>query len=211
MPDSKLAYRYSDSCIVMFARAPVLGQVKTRLIPALGKKGALDMHIELMHQQIAVLNQSALCFAQLWVDQQVGHSTFKNFNGEVKLQDGKNLGDKMCHASHAVLKHFSKVIIIGSDCPDIDEVYLEQALQKLDKNTIDVVLGPALDGGYVLIAIKEIHQGIFQGIEWGSEFVLQQTVSKLDDYGLRFFLLPALRDIDTSEDLEKFRTRKFTT
>ncbi|MFL2841013.1 MAG: TIGR04282 family arsenosugar biosynthesis glycosyltransferase [Pseudohongiellaceae bacterium] len=201
MPDSQLAYRYSDSCIVMFARAPVLGQVKTRLIPALGNQGALDIHIELMHQQIEVLNQSALCSAQLWVDQQPRHSTFKNFTGEVKLQDGQNLGDKMYHATQEVLKHFSKVIIIGSDCPDIDEAYLEQALQELDKNTIDVVLGPALDGGYVLIAMKQIHQGVFQDIEWGSEFVLQQTVSKLNNYGLRFFLLSALRDIDTSEDL----------
>ncbi|PCJ42244.1 MAG: hypothetical protein COA71_06555 [SAR86 cluster bacterium] len=202
MSQSEVAYRYSNSCIAMFARTPVLGQVKTRLIPALGEQGALDMHLQLMHRQIEVLNKSTQCCAQLWVDQSVEHPALKKFNGEVKLQKGENLGDKMCHTAQKVLQQFSRVLIIGSDCPGIDDAYLEQALQALDKNTIDVVVGPAIDGGYVLIAMKQPQREIFQDIDWGSELVLQQTVDKLQTCGLRFFLLPALNDIDTVEDLK---------
>ncbi len=196
--------QYSDSCIVMFARAPMLGQVKTRLIPALGEQGALDMHLQLMQRQIEVLNKSSLCSSQLWVDQIQTHPAFVGFHGEVKQQKGINLGEKMFHAARCVLEQFSKVVIIGSDCPEIDGAYLEQALLELDKSKIDVVLGPAIDGGYVLIAMKQSHKEIFQDIDWGSELVLQQTVNKLEECGLCYFMLPTLRDIDTEEDLKNF-------
>lgn len=198
---SKPDHQHHDSCIVMFARAPVKGQVKTRLIPALGEQGALDMHLKLMHRQIVVLNNFELCSIQLWVDQLPEHAAFEIFKGDIKLQRGADLGEKMFHAAEEVLRGASKVVIIGSDCPEIDKGYLELALLELDKSANDVVLGPALDGGYVLIAMKHPHLGIFQNIDWGSELVLQQTINKLDQYGLGYSELPALRDIDTAEDL----------
>jgi uncharacterized protein len=194
--------KHQNSCIVMFARAPVKGQVKTRLIPALGEQGALDMHMQLMNRQMKVLNKCAFCTKQLWVDQIQEHSAFANFKGKVKLQRGVSLGEKMFHAAEDVLKESSKVVIIGSDCPSIDEDYLELALHELDKSSNDVVLGPALDGGYVLIGMKHPHHEIFQDIEWGSELVLQQTITKLYNCNLGFMTLPVLRDIDTAEDLK---------
>lgn len=200
--NNKPSPQHHDSCIVMFARAPVKGQVKTRLIPALGEQGALDMHMKLMNRQIEVLNNFELCPIQLWVDQFQEHAVFKTFKGEVKLQKGAGLGEKMLHAAEDVLRGSTKVVIIGSDCPGIDKGYLELALLELDKSANDVVLGPALDGGYVLIAMKYPHREIFQNIDWGSEYVLEQTINKLDHYGLGYSTLPALRDIDTAEDLE---------
>ena len=176
MSDTKVVYRYPKSCIAMFTRAPVLGQVKTRLIPALGEQGALDIHLQLMNRQIEVLNKSSLCSAQLWVDQSIEHSALNKFQGELKIQKGESLGEKMYDAVQVVLQDFSTVVIIGSDCPGIDIIYLEQALQALEKKAVEVVLGPALDGGYVLIAMKQLQQEIFQDIDWGSEDVLQQTV-----------------------------------
>lgn len=202
MLEAKNPYHFPDSCLVMFARAPVLGQVKTRLIPALGEQGALDMHLKLMNRQIEVLNQSKLCSRQLWVDQNIEHPAFKIFDGEVKLQIEGNLGAKMCHAAQMVLQQFSKVVIIGSDCPGIDEDYLQQALQNLDENATDVVLGPALDGGYVLIAMKKNQPEVFKDINWGSELVLEQTVNQLNAGALEFSMLPPLMDIDTPEDLK---------
>ncbi len=198
MPDRE----YPDSCIAMFARAPIKGQVKTRLIPALGDQGALDMHVKLMNRQIDVLNSFGLCSIQLWVDQARDHSAFLHFEGEIKLQKGLSLGDKMFHAAKEVLQESSQVVIIGSDCPGIDKDYLKLALQELDNSSNDVVLGPAVDGGYVLIAMKSPYQQIFQDIDWGSAHVLQQTVDQLKHCGLGFSMLPALRDIDTAEDLE---------
>ena len=202
MSKSEITYRYPNSCIAMFARAPVLGQVKTRLIPALGEQGALDMHLQLMNRQIEVLNQSSLCSAQLWVDRSIDHQAFNKFLGELKLQQGESLGEKMFYAAQVVLQKFTKVVIIGSDCPGIDAIYLEQALQALDAKTSDVVLGPALDGGYVLIAMKQPQLEIFQDIDWGSEFVLKQTLNKLQAEGIGFSTLPPLMDIDTPENLK---------
>ncbi|MDC1436760.1 TIGR04282 family arsenosugar biosynthesis glycosyltransferase [Gammaproteobacteria bacterium] len=202
MKQAELTHQHPDSCIVMFARAPVKGQVKTRLIPALGEQGALDMHVQLMNRQMAVLNKSTLCPKQLWVDQMQEHSAFVPFEGAVKLQKGISLGDKMFYAAEDVLRSSSQVVIIGSDCPGIDESYLELALQELDKSINDVVLGPAMDGGYVLIAMKHPHHEIFQDIDWGSELVLQQTINRIQNCDLGFSTLPALRDIDTAGDLE---------
>lgn len=204
MPLSQNHYQHPDSCIVMFARAPVLGQVKTRLIPALGEQGALDMHLQLMNRQIEVLNQSQQCAKQLWVDLDIEHPAFKNFDGEVKLQVEGSLGDKMCHAAQKVLQQFSKVVLIGSDCPALDEDYLQQALHSLGKNAMDVVLGPALDGGYVLIAMKKVPLEVFQDISWGSELVLEQTINKLNAGSLKFSMLSPLMDIDTPEDLKDY-------
>ncbi|MDG2089862.1 MAG: TIGR04282 family arsenosugar biosynthesis glycosyltransferase [Gammaproteobacteria bacterium] len=202
MSKSETTYRYPNSCIAMFARAPILGQVKTRLIPALGEQGALDMHLQLMNRQFEVLNESSLCSVQLWVDRSIDHQAFNKFSGELKLQQGDSLGEKMFYAAQVVLQKFNKVVIIGSDCPGIDEVYLEQALQALNAKTNDVVLGPALDGGYVLIAMKLPQLEIFQDIDWGTEFVLKQTLNKLQAEGIGFSTLPPLMDIDTPEDLK---------
>lgn len=189
----------------MFARVPVLGKVKTRLIPALGEQGALDMHLYLMHRQIEVLNtlnKNRRCNVQLWVDQSIEHPEFKKFTGEVKLQQGNDLGEKMYHAGQEVLREFSRVLIIGSDCPGMDEAYLEEALQALEDEETDIVIGPALDGGYVLIAMKQTCKEIFQDVDWGTEQVLQQTMDKCHSSGLRLIRLSALRDIDTAEDLK---------
>ena len=202
---SAITFQYPDSCIAMLARAPVLGKVKTRLIPALGEQGALDMHLHLMCRQIEVLNtlsNEMRCNSQLWVDQDIEHPEFKKFNGEMKLQQGNDLGEKMYHAGQAVLREFSRVLIIGSDCPGLDEAYLEQALQTLEDEETDIVIGPALDGGYVLIAMKQACKEIFQDIDWGTEQVLQQTLDKCHSNGLRLVRLSPLRDIDTAEDLK---------
>jgi rSAM/selenodomain-associated transferase 1 len=189
----------------MFARAPVLGKVKTRLIPVLGDQGALDMHLHLVDRQIKVLNtlnNHSICRAQLWVDQNAEDAAFTKFMGEVKLQQGNDLGEKMYHASKEVLEEYSRVVIIGSDCPGIDESYLEQALQALEDEGTHIVLGPALDGGYVLIAMKQPREEIFQDVDWGTERVLEQTLDKCKQCGLSFITLSSLRDIDTAEDLK---------
>ena len=189
----------------MFARAPFLGKVKTRLIPVLGDQGALDMHLHLVDRQIKVLNtlnKHSICRAQLWVDQNAEDAAFTKFMGEVKLQQGNDLGEKMYHAGKEVLEEYSRVVIIGSDCPGIDESYLEQALQALEDEGTHIVLGPALDGGYVLIAMKQPREEIFQDVDWGTERVLEQTLDKCKQCGLSFITLSSLRDIDTAEDLK---------
>ncbi len=101
------------------------------------------------------------------------------------------------------LKSYSKVLVVGSDCPFIDEAYLQQALASL--NQADVVLGPALDGGYVLIGAGRVHPEWFSGVKWGSAKVLAQTRERLESTGSNWRELEALTDIDRPEDLPCWR------
>ena len=202
MSDSEKALRFPDACVAMFARAPLKGKVKTRLIPALGEQGDLDLHMWLTQKQISVLNTGKLCRAELWVDQNPDDPVFNKFKGEIKLQRGENLGDRMAAAAQSVLGEFSAVLIIGSDCPDIDETYLEEALSVLFDGQTDVVLGPALDGGYVLIGMRQYHPELFQDIAWGTETVHRDTLLRIRNSSLTYAELPVLRDIDTAEDLK---------
>lgn len=202
MSDSDQSKQFTDACIAMFAKAPVLGKVKTRLIPALGEQGALDLYLSLLQGQMQVLNSSKLSSIQLWVDENPEHPAFSQFKGEIKVQKGKNLGDRMADAAQSVLSHFKAVLIIGSDCPDIDEVYLEQALTSLYDKASDIVLGPAMDGGYVLIGMKQANANLFQGIAWGTETVRRDTLKLISRNKLNLVELPVLRDIDTTEDLK---------
>ncbi len=198
-------YLHADTCIVMFARTPEKGKVKTRLIPALGEQGALDLHIDLVRRQIGLLNETSLCQSQLWLDASKEHLVTATFHGKIQKQSEGDLGEKMYQASSSVLKDYAQMIIIGSDCPQIDEGYLSMAILELKKPETDVVLGPALDGGYVLIGMKRAKKNIFENIEWGTEKVLRQTIRSLEDEGLKFSKLPTLRDIDTVDDLEVLR------
>ncbi|MDG2410913.1 MAG: TIGR04282 family arsenosugar biosynthesis glycosyltransferase, partial [Halioglobus sp.] len=114
-------------------------------------------------------------------------------------QRGKDLGERMFHALHERLAHFDCVILVGSDCPSIDADYLRQAIVALED--APVVLGPALDGGYVLIGARCVKESMFRNIPWGTERVLACTRVALRRAGLAFTELNALADIDRPEDM----------
>lgn len=101
------------------------------------------------------------------------------------------------------LARHDRVILVGSDCPWIDRAYLQSALAALE--TAPLVLGPALDGGYVLIGARQIRPELFSRISWGTEVVLAQTRMRLEELGWRWRELPALRDVDRPEDLHAWR------
>lgn len=191
--------KYPQACIVLFARAPVAGQVKTRLIPALGAEAACALHLRLLQQIIARLNASTLCPAELWTDQQPWHPAFGRFEGSIQLQPEGDLGARLSAAARRVLSRYEQALFIGTDCPALDEDYLAAALAALQN--CDVVLGPATDGGYVLLGIRQHHAGLFTDIEWGSSAVLQQTLGAARQLGLGVQLLSELADIDRPEDL----------
>ncbi len=196
-------FSYPQARILLFARGPHKGKVKTRLIPALGEQGALDLHVRLLQRQMSVLAECRLCPSQLWIDQQSSDPLLESFNGELHLQHGDDLGQRMFYAAKQVLDQASAVIIIGSDCPGIDQAYLEQALHHLSESATDVVIGPALDGGYVLIGMKKAECHIFSDIDWGGEKVLEQTRERLNSRKLSCHYLDPLCDIDTEEDLAR--------
>lgn len=190
---------YPDSCLVLFARAPVVGRVKTRLIPALGAEGACALHQRLLARVLALLQQ-APCAVELWVDGQPDHPAFAAFAGPLHLQMGADLGERLAGAAADVLQRFRQVLFIGADCPFLDEGYLRDALTALQAGS-ELVIGPASDGGYVLLGLARHEPALFRHIDWGGPEVLHQTLAQAASCGLEPVLLPTLPDIDRPADL----------
>lgn len=193
--------KYPEACIALFARVPVPGKVKTRLIPALGVEGACRLHERLLARILGVLQQQTLCDAELWLDAAGSHPLIDNCGLPQHLQQGDDLGARMAHAVATTLQRYRQVLVIGTDTPTLDADYLEQALQALQQGN-DVVLGPAFDGGYVLIGLAGQPFAVFDAVEWGTEKVLQQTLTRVAAAGLRCHLLDAQPDVDRPEDLQ---------
>jgi rSAM/selenodomain-associated transferase 1 len=193
--------KYPDACIALFARVPVAGKVKTRLIPALGESGACQLHEGLLARILGVLHEQTLCAAELWLDAAVSHPLTDNCGLPQHLQRGEDLGARMAHAMTMTLQRYQRVLIIGTDTPTLDADYLEQALHALADGN-NVVLGPAFDGGYVLIGIADQPAPLFDAVDWGSARVLQQTLDRVAGAGLRCHLLSPQPDVDRPEDLQ---------
>ena len=203
-------YQYSDTLIIIFAREPISGQVKTRLIPSLGAKGALKLYSRLLDYAIDNVLQAKLCPLQLCITPESKPDYFlkktQNENVPITLQSSGDLGERMSQAINQALKHYKKVILIGSDCPFLTKVDLQQAIIALD--TRDMVYSPASDGGYVLVAAKNISASAFKNIQWGSERVMQQTRQNLLDNSISWKELTEQHDIDIPADL-KYLTGSF--
>ncbi|MBL4761237.1 MAG: TIGR04282 family arsenosugar biosynthesis glycosyltransferase [Gammaproteobacteria bacterium] len=199
--------------VLLFAKAPVAGYCKTRLIPALGLEATTHLHQKMINHCLATLQtmqrrNHKLYSYELWSDDsQHAFIAQAGATHQIKIQQqsGTDLGQKMFNALNTALKTSKKVILIGSDCPEIDSDYIDLAKQKLD--SCDVVIGPAIDGGYVLIAVRKITPEIFNYINWGSDQVLQQTKSQLQQSSLSWCLLSALTDIDTAADLQRLANK----
>ena len=193
----------------IFSKAPVQGQVKTRLIPDLGEQGACDVYLNLLERSVSLAVQSGYK-TQLWCAPDQRHAYFQTQaeNNAVELHEqyGSNLGERMYHALHEGLESAEKVVLIGADCPVFTVAYWAKAFDALSRS--DVVLGPAEDGGFVLVACRKTHRGMFNGVNWGHSTVLEQTLAALESAKLTHHLLPMLWDVDTFDDLKRWRAIK---
>jgi len=199
-----MAAKASPALLLQFARAPLTGRVKTRMLPALTARQACDLHCELVLWTSATLAGSGLGDVELAVVGDSAHPLFTQCRelgiGTLSQQCGADLGERMYRAIRDALQRYSKVILVGSDCPAIDGAYLQQALHALDRAPL--VLGPAQDGGYVLIgARQEIQRELFTGITWGSGQVYADTVEAIRKLDMSWVELPVLADVDRPEDL----------
>lgn len=194
--------------LIQFAREPQEGRVKTRMIPHLSARQACALHCELVLWTSRQLVAADMGDVELAVAGDAAHPLFDQCRtlgiSRYVTQRGVDLGERMHAAMRDGLQHYSRVILVGSDCPGIDRAYLAQALLALD--TAPVVLGPATDGGYVLIGARQIHEGLFQGIPWGTCDVYRATTQRLRQLQLEWLELPALADIDRPEDLALWET-----
>ncbi len=194
--------KYPDSCLLQFAKAPLLGSVKTRLEPSLNKSQCLRLHESLVAHQFLIHQASAVSRFELWCSAE--HSFFnrltKDTDVQIKIQRGLTLGDRMANAFVDRLKQFSRVVIIGSDCPALQEEHIARALDAL-VGDVPAVFGPAKDGGYVLIGLNRFNPTLFEDVPWGTENVMDVTRSRLKNLGWQWEELAPLSDIDRPEDL----------
>jgi uncharacterized protein len=198
--------------LLVFARTPTVGQVKTRLIPALGAQGACDLH-----RQLATLTLQRACAArgaqvQLWVagDPADGfvQECIRRFGVPVFEQRGASLGQRMADAFARALRSAGGsvgCVLIGTDCPAQTVSDLEHAHEALRSH--DAVLQPAEDGGYVLIGLKRAHPHLFESIDWGSGCVAEQTRQRAASLGLMLHALRTVPDLDSAVDLRQARAQ----
>ena len=189
--------------VAQLAREPVPGQVKTRLQPHLSALEAAQLHELMVEHVCAMLCSSAAGAIQLWVDGDPEAELFRRCRefglSDVRIQQGGDLGQRMAHICEQGLLAHKAVILVGSDAPSIDNDYLNSAMGSLTE--VDVVLGPALDGGYVLLGLRRFVPELFAGIHWGEHTVLVETLAVIDRLGWSYHLLDPLPDIDRPEDL----------
>jgi hypothetical protein len=191
--------------LLVFARAPVPGLVKTRLIPALGAEGAAALHRRLLERTLATACAVAPGRVELWCTPDPAAPAFaaaaERWGVVLRRQPPGDLGARMHAALAAALDSGTRALLIGCDCPALTAADLEQAFAALDAD--DVVLGPAADGGYVLVGARRLSPLLFMGIDWGGPRVLRQTRARLVALGWRWHELRTLWDVDRPEDLAR--------
>jgi len=173
--------------VIVFARAPRAGRVKTRLIPLLGEQGAARLHARLLRRALATALEADLGPVELWT---------------MRRQRGADLGARMYHAFARSLRRAERVVLIGSDCPVLRGSDLRKAARWLAGGA-DAVFAPAEDGGYALVALRRVSPRLFDGIEWGGAQVMVQTRARLTTLGWRWRELPLVWDVDRPEDYRR--------
>jgi rSAM/selenodomain-associated transferase 1 len=200
------ATKYPDCAILVFSKAPVAGQVNTRLVPYITAEQAACLHEELTHDRLRMCTTADLCDVQLWCSPDMEHPFFSDcrqrYGVRLQTQTGSDLGERMSAALQTMLGQYEKVIIIGTDAPALDIKMIEAVFNQLEHS--DIVLVPAEDGGYVLLGASRHQQGLLTDVPWGSEGVLASTVRNIERLGLSYSLLGECWDVDRPEDLERY-------
>jgi len=189
--------------LIIFTKEPEIGKVKTRITPFLSESKCLSLYKAFLKDSLSLGKKVTADMKILAYDSGKAKPTYlsrlgKDFN--LHKQKGRSLGEKMHDAFlHAKDKKASKIVMIGTDCPTFPKSYIEKAFRMLDKK--DVVLGPALDGGYYLMGLKKPCFALFRGIKWSTNSVLKDTIHRARKFHNRIGMLKAVRDIDKPEDL----------
>jgi rSAM/selenodomain-associated transferase 1 len=203
-------YRYPHGRILVFAKAPVPGEVKTRLAAHIGGQAAASVYQSLLRDTVTMALATALAPVELHVSSRTCHPLFVSLADrqslKVRLQRGADLGQRMYHALQTALHNASFALLIGTDCPAMNADYLRRACRHLDAGSA-VVLGPAEDGGYVLIAARICDRRLFSDIPWSSDRVLQLTRARLRALKLPYKELDTLWDVDRPEDLQRWQRK----
>lgn len=192
---------------MVFARAPVPGRTKTRLIPALGEQGAAQLHARLIERTLATASAAEGAAVSLWctpsVDDPCLQACGRTYGIPLHLQCGTGLGQRMLYAFDRALQRRPWAIVLGTDCPQLQTADLQQAIAILQSGK-DAVIGPAYDGGYYLLGIRRTAAALFEDVPWGSNRVGSVTRQRLNELGWSWSSVTRRHDLDRPEDLRYF-------
>lgn len=194
----------SPQCaLIVFAKAPIAGFAKTRLIPALGEVGAAHLADRLLAHALEQACAAALGPVELCCWPDVSHPAFQNLaqvHGVTLSDQGEgDLGEKMARALSRALHINDSAILMGTDAPGVDALYLQAAAAALQHN--DAVFGPAMDGGYTLVGLRAAKPALFEAMPWSTSSVMSETRLRLARLGIAHAELAVLPDVDEPADL----------
>lgn len=205
---------HSQECLLIFTRYPEPGQVKTRLIPALGADAAALLYRQMVEhtlQQARALQQIRSISIEIWFTGG-SNAQMQDWLGQdliYERQPPSDLGDRLSYALQTTFnKGNTSAVIIGTDCPELNPVILEQSFSGLQHN--ELILGPAKDGGYYLIGLQRLIRELFVGISWSTAEVFQQTNQIAENLNLTRAYLTPLSDVDVPQDLAIWEQRKIS-
>lgn len=194
-----------ESCappiVAVFARAPVVGRVKTRLARAVGDDVALAAHRELLQRTLTLVVCACGADAEIWLDGNADDSV--DVGLQIYAQPPGDLGQRMLAVVESIQQRGRAAIVVGSDCPILDGDYLQAACTAL--RDVDVVIGPVEDGGYILIGMRRPIPELLLDMRWSTATVTQETLQRAKRMGVSVALLPRLWDVDSADDLRRWR------
>jgi hypothetical protein len=189
--------------IIVMAKAPEPGQVKTRLARVIGAVAAAELTTRMLHHALGTARRAAAGMVELCVTPDIHHPVLNDaahrFDACLTAQGEGDLGQRMARIARRVLAAGERPILIGTDCPALTPEHLRQAATALE--TSDAAFLPAADGGYVLIGLRRFDARLFEGIAWSTDAVMQLTRSRLGELGWTWWEGETLHDIDTADDL----------
>ena len=194
--------------LIIFAKAPIPGYAKTRLISELGEQGAADVHATLCKRTIEKSNSPQDWDTLLWCAPDQELEFFQDLKNTYSLdlfkQPEGDLGQKMLYAFEQVLARYDQAVIIGTDCPVMEAARVRQAFAALSEG-VAAVAHPAEDGGYVLLGLSEAKPIVFKEINWGSSDVWSRTKQNMEREGLSYKALEVMWDVDDAEDFRRYQ------
>ncbi len=189
----------SKNLLLIFTRNPELGKGKTRLAATVGNETALEIYKFLLSHTVEITKKLNITKQVYYSENIWNNDIWDNNFYQKKIQKGTDLGERMMNAfKDGFNTGFEKIIIIGSDMHDLNQEDLENAFSAL--NTNDFVIGPAEDGGYYLLGMKNLEASVFNDKKWGTETVLKATLSNLDNKKIK--ILEERNDVDVYEDIK---------
>jgi rSAM/selenodomain-associated transferase 1 len=190
-----------ERLLIIFVKNPLKGKVKTRLAKTIGEDKALLIYQELLmftNKITAEVKSDKAVFYSDFIDQQDlwDSSIYKKHK-----QEGDNLGDRMYRAfEDGFSEGYQNIVIIGSDCLELSSDLIHEAFEKLREH--DFVIGPASDGGYYLLGMKDLHRNLFENKAWSTSSVFEDTMKSIDTMNATCYTLPVLSDVDIENDLK---------